>query len=180
MKRTYIGALVAAALGLTGLSAHASCADPRTTEAMASSFKAIPDAVLRSVMADSASNNDPSVQAIVGTWHVTYSAGGNAYAEAFIQWHSDGTEWENINFPVLMGNICMGSWKQIDATHYSRNHVGWLFNNGSLAGYFTERENEEISADGNHYHGHNWTTMYFADGTTGTSSGSASAVKLRN
>ncbi len=32
---------------------------------------------------------------------------------AFIQWHSDGTEWENINHPVLGGNICMGSWRAV-------------------------------------------------------------------
>jgi hypothetical protein len=179
MKRTYIGTLVAAALGLTGISAHASCADPRTTEAMASSFKAMPEALLRSVMADSSSNG-PSVGGIVGTWQVTYSAGGNAYAEAFIQWHSDGTEWENINFPVLQGNICMGSWKQLDANHFFRNHVGWLFNNGMLAGYFHETEFDEVSSDGLHYHGRNTTDLFFADGTTATQSGTAAAVLLRN
>src|ERR1700690_2404654 len=48
---------------------------------------------------------------IVGTWQVAYAAGGTVYGEAFIQWHSDGTEWENVDFPILGGNICLGSWK---------------------------------------------------------------------
>jgi hypothetical protein len=44
---------------------------------------------------------------IVGTWLVTYE--GAVTGQAFIQWHSDGTEWENINHPTLEGNICMGT-----------------------------------------------------------------------
>ena len=31
---------------------------------------------------------------IVGTWFVTYMAGGAPAGQAYIQWHSDGTEWE--------------------------------------------------------------------------------------
>src|SRR6266851_4442678 len=45
---------------------------------------------------------------IVGTWLVTYTAGGSPSGQAFIQWHDDGTEWENINFPIEGGNICVG------------------------------------------------------------------------
>src|SRR5277367_1871538 len=60
---------------------------------------------------------------IVGTWQVAYAAGGSVYGEAFIQWHSDGTEWENINFPILGGNICMGSWKAVGEDKVSRYHV---------------------------------------------------------
>src|SRR5262245_42506065 len=52
---------------------------------------------------------------IVGTWHVTY--GGPLAGQAFIQWHSDGTEWENIDFPILGGTICMGDWRAVDENH---------------------------------------------------------------
>jgi hypothetical protein len=176
MKNAYIGAAVAAALSLAGISAHASCADPRTLSDQASLFRATPDAVVRTMAAD----DSPTAGPMVGTWLVTYSAGGSAYAEAFIQWHSDGTEWENINFAVLKGNICMGSWKQIDATHFSRNHYGWLFSDGMLGGYFNETENDVLASDGKHYHGQNTTTLYFADGTSQTSSGTSYAVMLRN
>jgi hypothetical protein len=65
-----------------------------------------------------------------GAWHVSYMTGGAPGGEAFIQWHSDGTEWENINFPILGGNICMGSWKETDGNHVFRNHFGWLYDTG--------------------------------------------------
>jgi len=57
---------------------------------------------------------------------------------AFIQRHSDGKEWENIDYPILGGTICMGDWKAIDERHLRRSHVGWLYTNGNPTGYFTE------------------------------------------
>jgi len=60
---------------------------------------------------------------IVGTWQVSYTTGGSPSGEAFIQWHDDGTEWENIDFPILGGNICMGSWRQLD--HRLSCAAGW-------------------------------------------------------
>jgi hypothetical protein len=55
-------------------------------------------------MGESRSNNGKADDNIVGTWHVSYTVEGSPFAQAFIQWHSDGTEWENINLPVLGGN----------------------------------------------------------------------------
>ena len=97
---------------------------------------------------------------IVGTWQVSYAAGGNVYGEAFIQWHSDGTEWENIDFPVLGGNICLGSWKIEGWNKVFRYHVGWLYTDGVVSGHFTETETDILSRDGNHYTGNNDTKMY--------------------
>ena len=102
---------------------------------------------------------------IVGTWQVSYAAGGTVYGEAFIQWHSDGTEWENIDFPILGGNICMGSWKAIGGNKVSRYHVGWLYSDGTLVGHFIETETDVVSQDGNSYTGNNDTKMYMLDGT---------------
>lgn len=106
-----------------------------------------------------------AAERIVGTWQVSYASGGTVYGEAFIQWHSDGTEWENIDFPVLSGNICMGSWKAVDENHVYRYHVGWLYSNGALFGHFTETETNEVSPDGNSYTGNNDTKLYQLDGT---------------
>jgi hypothetical protein len=63
---------------------------------------------------------------------------GDLAGVAFIQRHSDGKEWENIDYPILGGIICMGDWKAIDETHVRRSHVGWLYANGNPTGYFTE------------------------------------------
>lgn len=79
-----------------------------------------------------------------------------------------------LNLPVLAGTICVGSWKPIDQTHVFRRHIGWLYTNGSLTGYFTETETDEVSSDGNSYSGANDQKIYDLKGNklaevTGTS-----------
>jgi hypothetical protein len=149
MNKIAIGAAGVAALTL-GFTARAGCVDPRITSQHTAPFNF-------SLGAMSAHEN------IVGTWHVVYKTdpSPSPSGEAFIQWHSDGTEWENINYPVLGGNICLGSWKMVDKWHVSRNHFGWLYSNGLLAGYFNETETDELAWDGNSYTGTNETTLNF-------------------
>jgi hypothetical protein len=55
----------------------------------------------------------------------------------------------------------MGSWKMIDRSHVFRNHYGWLYSNGALAGYFNETETDEVAWDGNSYSGSNTTTLNY-------------------
>ncbi|MGD0501389.1 MAG: hypothetical protein ABSD02_01520 [Steroidobacteraceae bacterium] len=153
MKTMFIGSAMAAALSLTGMAAHASCSDPRV--AQQAPLEMVPLSLPQGV----SPNSRPDADRIVGTWHVAYTFDGatSPYAHAFIQWHSDRTEWENITNPVLGGNICMGSWKTVDEWHVFRNHVGWLFTDGIISGYFNETETDEVSANGNYYHGLNET-----------------------
>jgi hypothetical protein len=162
--------LVLGALTLTSamhaLPATASCTDPRSAE---------PISGMSRLLAAAAGNHHGSHSSVVGTWLVSYGPGG----EAFIQWHSDGTEWENINHPVLGGNICMGSWKVLDAHHVFRNHFGWLYDGGLLTGYFNETETDELSDDGNSYTGTNELKMYDLSGNmTADLFGTASATRL--
>ena len=179
MKRTYLSVAVAAALGLTGLSAHAGCADPRIA-AQQGIFHAVPAALARSLIADNILNADTSFENIVGTWHVTYTTEGQPFADAFIQWHSDHTEFETINLPLLGGNICLGNWVRVDANHFRRNHIGYMFNNGLPNGYFTETETDVVSSNGNSYQGQNSTTIYDVNGNlVVTVTGTSSAVRLR-
>lgn len=153
MKKLLIGTAVAATLALSGLSAHAGCVDPRSAS-QTTNTNLEPGSMPSRAGYDAGEN-------IVGTWFVAYTTEGFPPGEAFIQWHRDGTEWENINHPVLGGNICMGSWKMVDRTHVFRNHYGWLFNNGVIAGYFNETETDEVAWDGNSYSGANTTTLNF-------------------
>ena len=170
MKCTFTGAAVAAALTMGGLSAHAGCVDPRDPaelgafHQMAPLFLHRPEAASFSGKEGDHEDKEGARERIVGTWHVTYTAGGSPFGQAFIQWHDDGTEWENINFPILGGNICMGSWKPVDQMHVSRYHIGWLYKNGILSGYFTETETNEVARDGNSYRGTNDTKVYDLDG----------------
>jgi hypothetical protein len=150
MKITLVGIAATAALSLLGLPAHANCAYPVAGNQHHMQFPA----------------HGPHFadhEGIVGTWYVDYGAG-----QAYIQWHSDGTEWENINYPTIGGNICLGSWVAKGPWTYSRNHYGWIFNptTGILTGSFNETETDTLSNDGNSYSGTNVTIFYGLDGIT--------------
>jgi hypothetical protein len=156
--------------------ASAGCTDPRTPHAYAT----MPHAFAQASAATSGDWDSHAHRSIVGTWLVTYTAEGAPHGEAFIQWHSDGTEWENINFPILGGNICMGSWKETDSNHVFRNHWGWLYDgSGNLSGYFNETETDELSKDGNSYRGNNETKLYDLTGAMQADvTGTASATRI--
>ncbi|MDB5479301.1 MAG: hypothetical protein JWO83_354 [Caulobacteraceae bacterium] len=145
--------LAAAAVALVAgtVSAQAGCAYPGKVDP--SSVHLIPDYLIAN-MAASALAAAPSTapqssanaaQKIVGTWLVTYAIGGSPIGQAFIQWHDDGTEWENINFPIEGGNICLGSWKALDPLHVSRLHYGWQYTAGLLTGYFIDTETVKVA-----------------------------------
>ncbi len=141
MNRNPTLAIIAVAATLVGVRAHAGCADPRTA-ATDQPLISLPAPAHVGPASPLASRN------IVGTWLVTYVTGGAPGGQAYIQWHGDGTEWENINFPIADGNICMGSWMPVDARHVSRNHYGWLYTNGILSGYFNETETTTVALNG--------------------------------
>jgi hypothetical protein len=150
MKTTLIGIAATAALSLFGLPAHANCAYPGAGNQHHMQFPAH-------------SQHFADHEGIVGTWFVDYGPVGQAY----IQWHSDGTEWENINHPTIGGNICTGSWVATGTWTYFRNHFGWIFDStGTIAGYFNETETDTLSNDGNSYSGTNVTIFYGLDGIT--------------
>lgn len=179
MNKVLIGAAVAATLAITSVAAHASCVDPRVQHQPAGAF------VFKHGPRGPAGGSN-AAENIVGTWDVVYTTNPSSSpsGEAFIQWHRDGTEWENINYPVLGGNICMGSWKALDRSHVFRNHFGWLYNDGNLAGFFNETETDEVAWDGNSYSGTNTTTLNFypvPPATTGTTivlTGTSTATRL--
>ena len=179
MKKILTGAAGVAALAL-GFAAHAGCVDPRVAAQQGTFEHMAPFALSASHF-----EGKSAAEKIVGTWHVVYAnTEGTTTGEAFIQWHSDGTEWENINYPVLGGNICMGSWLALDQGRVSRNHFGWLYNNGMLAGYFNETETDLLAWDGNSYSGSNDTTLHFypvppaTEGTTMELKGTAKATRI--
>lgn len=178
MKNTIIGAAVAAALTLTGLSAHASCADPRNA-LQASAYHAITLPAMQQPLGESAGQERDGAQGIVGTWLVSYTVEGSFFANAIIQWHSDGTENENVDLPILGGNICLGEWSPIDNSRVRRKHMGWMYSNGALIGYFTEVEVDTISPNGNSYHGTNDQKFFDVNGNPqGEVTGTASATRL--
>ncbi len=116
------------------------------------------------------SDDDP----IVGMWQVKFIAEGNTGSmappddtvidNAFVQWHSDGTEIMNSGRPAQDGNFCMGVWKRTGTSSYKLNHfaLGNTTDNapsgiGFPAGPTQIRENIILSRGGNSYSG--WFTL---------------------
>jgi len=173
MSKHAFGAIAVAALSLSGMSAYAACANPD-----GSGPPGLEKAM--GVFAQKANHGIRSphlVDRITGTWLVTYA--GALPGQAFIQWHRDGTEWENIHLPILGGTICMGDWTAVDANHVRRSHVGWLFADGQPSGYFTETETDEVARDGSSYHGNNHADFFDLDGNSlGGGDGTAVATRI--
>ncbi len=162
-------------LSLVGMSAHASCANPDLPGQQSAVQQHLTPTFNR--RGDDGRHAGRILNRIVGTWHVVYT--GGLAGQAFIQWHSDGTEWENIAFPILGGTICMGDWRATDNDHVSRSHVAWLFTNGIPSGYLTETETDEVAADGSWYRGTNNVKFYDLDGNMfAEAGGTAQATRI--
>ena len=113
---------------------------------------------------------------IVGLWHVTYTTSTNApFAVSLKEWHSDGTEFENVDRGVV-GNICFGVWKQTGSRTFRLHHTGWTYDdNGNPTGSFIINETETVASNGMSYTGNFDFKVYDTSGdyisgteTTGT------------
>jgi hypothetical protein len=125
---------------------------------------------------DSAEND-----AIVGMWHVTFTAQGNELGppdgtpidNALVTWHSDGTELMNSARPPQDGDFCMGVWKKVGKRTYKLNHFAWLANDtanapsgiGNPTGPTRIFEEVILSPDKKHYTGTFTLDAYDTAGT---------------
>lgn len=148
LRRSVPLALAGLSILLISPGAKAACGDPTKF-----SLGAAPRMPFLSQMTGRVSRA-PGSSSIVGLWHVTYESGGALFYEAFDQWHSDGTEFENAYAIPTEGNVCEGVWKQIGPNTVRLNHIGWNFDSsGNPAGSFTLVENNVLSQDGTSYSG---------------------------
>jgi hypothetical protein len=90
---------------------------------------------------------------IVGMWNVNYVSNMNfPPASAYIQWHSDGLEFEGAN--VAPGAFCQGTYKQTPDGSYHDYHIAWTFDStGTLNGHWDETMIVTLGADGQAYSG---------------------------
>ena len=114
--------------------------------------------------------NGESPNSIVGLWHTMYTADNAPFAETFKQWHSDGTEFENVNHNPAIGSVCVGVWKLVGARTVHLHHLGFLFNpDGTSAGTFVVEETDSLGGGGASYAGTFTFSTYDVNGNpTGT------------
>jgi len=103
--------------------------------------------------------------AIVGLWHVNYTAETESgapifppvpfpFLESFKMWHADGTEFENAVKPPVGGNICYGVWKETSNGTVKLHHIGLMFDStGNLSNIFTDDEKVKVASNGQTYTG---------------------------
>jgi hypothetical protein len=115
---------------------------------------------------------DAHGHAIVGLWHVIYTATESTagplpvpvippgppssfqFLESFKTWHADGTEFENAFLPPAAGNICVGVWKDTGENSVKLHHIGLMFApDGSISNIFTVDETDAVAANDKTYKG---------------------------
>ena len=103
--------------------------------------------------------------AIVGLWHLIYTANSASpsgafpstpfqFLESFKTWHADGTEFENAFLPPTGGNICFGVWKDLGHGSVKLHHIGLMFDSmGHVSNIFTVDEKDTVASHGKTYSG---------------------------
>jgi hypothetical protein len=103
--------------------------------------------------------------AIVGLWHLIYTANSASpsvafpptpfqFVESFKTWHADGTEFENAFLPPTGGNICFGVWKELGHGSVKLHHIGLMFDSmGRVSNIFTVDEKDTVASNGKTYSG---------------------------
>jgi len=121
---------------------------------------------------DHQQGEDFNGHAIVGLWHVIYTATSSTsgplpvpvippgppssfqFLESFKTWHSDRTEFENAFLPPTAGNICFGVWKELGEGRVKLHHIGLMFApDGSISNIFTVDETDAVASNDKTYQG---------------------------
>ncbi|MGH6890354.1 MAG: hypothetical protein ACREHF_14355 [Rhizomicrobium sp.] len=146
MKISLVSAAAAVALVAGVASAQASCGDYTILKNSQQHFIRMPALPRISTMR-------PGGSSIVGMWQISYTSGGNLVYQAIEQWHSDRTEWEFADIPVLSGNVCMGVWSS-EGRRISLYHTGWTFDSsGNPYGTMQLTHKDKVARDGNSFSG---------------------------
>lgn len=169
LKRMVLAAAVVA-VTFAATSAYANCGP---VAGMNSAAIKLPTLAFASPQAGGQNTEQPDAipglganKSIVGLWHVIYTADNSVFSETLKQWHSDGTEFENVDHNPAIGSVCLGVWKQVGVRTVRLHHVGWLFNeDGSPAGTFTQDETDTVAPNGMSYTGTFTFKTYDVNGT---------------
>lgn len=139
---------------------------------------------------------DDDTAAIVGMWHVTFTANtmngasipDTVIDNALVVWHSDKTEIMNSGRPPQDGDFCMGVWERLGASKYKLNHFAWGGNQyptdppteiGPSAGPVHYVEEVTLNPDNKHYTGTFTLDAYDTSGNIATSfTGAITATRI--
>jgi hypothetical protein len=109
---------------------------------------------------------------IVGFWKVKFLSEGNpgipdgaVIDNAFVQWHSDGTEIMNSSRPPATSNFCLGVWQKSGPSSYELNHFALSSDlSGNFVGPAQIREDVTLNQKADRYEGTFTIDQYDASG----------------
>jgi hypothetical protein len=119
--------------------------------------------------------DDHGPASIVGLWQASFIARGNSpdglpdntlIDDAYVQWHSGGTEIMNSSRPPIIGSVCLGVWTQTGRNTYKLTHVtkSWDADGFTFIGPAVILEEVTISRSGQSYTGTFSLTQYDVNG----------------
>ena len=151
LKLVVLGATALVGMALTSTNAFANCG---LTAGAKGAVIRLPVLTGDNQIADAVPREGANTS-IVGLWHIVYTqANGDPFGQSFKEWHSDGTEFENVDHSAIVGNICFGVWKQLGNRTVRLHHTGWTFDTGgNPTGTFTIDEIEVVAPNGMSYTG---------------------------
>jgi hypothetical protein len=136
--------------------------DRRTKGSVGLSGIALIAAITLGVLGLNASNASAD-EPIVGLWEATWTdasggpGNGSVVANVWDVWHSDGTETQNDNGPVIIGFVCQGVWTKVGKRSYFLSHpsFNYLGDDGHLdtTSSTVIFEKVTVSKDGNSFKG---------------------------
>lgn len=147
MYRVTLLSVAAAALMAGSISAQAACG-PRP----GGTRQAVPN--LSHIKLPAAEAAPLGYGSIVGLWKDAWIVGGQLAFYSIAAWHSDGTEFDNVDLTPIGGNICQGVWESKGIGKVLEHHLGWWFDeSGNPSGYFTIEQNLKLDHQGLNYSG---------------------------
>lgn len=169
-----IGARISAAVGVVAVAVMASVAGAQCIGVAHVQKSGYDQTAVRAGLLRAAYEEDgdaPSHVAIVGMWHVKFTAtevsngvpfpAGTEFDAGFQQWHNDGTEMLNSSRPPAMQSFCMGVWRQTGERTFKLNHfaISWK-PDGTLQGPTSIVEEVTVSPNGKTFAGNFTITDY--------------------
>jgi hypothetical protein len=120
---------------------------------------------------------DPSKPpSIVGLWHAVFTTTSNDVGippgtvvdNAYVTWHSDGTELMNSSRPPMTGSFCQGVWTQLRPRGYRLKHIAlaWDDTGTHFVGPALVHAEVTLGSKDDSYEGTFTIDQYAADGTT--------------
>lgn len=107
--------------------------------------------------AAAADSQDQDDDSIVGLWNTQFLLGDgpDLFDDSFQQFHSGGTEMMlSRGLPPVLGNVCVGVWKQTAPRTFKLKHTAWNWNlDGTFVGIFVMEATLKLDRRGASYTG---------------------------